>query len=179
MIRTLTGTCIPSLQYILVDVDPRVVGIDAPSGSLAVYWPGTGNPLFLVHTGPAPTDWTTPPAGGGPLTNVLTAGIIGAGPVDDYAPAGLYNPSLVQWLRQQVSADSVLTGLSATSAVNGDQMVLSNVGSFHSITLNHEDAGSAADNRFLIGGGAPLVIPAFGVVTLIRDAVAHRWVVNP
>ncbi|MBS1536545.1 MAG: hypothetical protein JST20_02205 [Bacteroidetes bacterium] len=67
-----------------------------------------------------------------------------------------------------------LTGIDATGVNDGKLCVLINVGN-NAITLQNDNAGSTATNRFRIKGGANLVLNADEVVQLMYDATTGRW----
>lgn len=67
---------------------------------------------------------------------------------------------------------SVITGFAG--GVDGRMLTIVNLGN-QNVTILHEDAGSAAGNRIVTKGGAPIVLPADGIVSFIYDAVTSRW----
>jgi hypothetical protein len=79
-------------------------------------------------------------------------------------------------VRQTVNAaGSALGGL--TGGVDGRHVEIYNIstGGAETLTLNHEDAGSTAANRFLCPAGAAVVVANRGCVVLRYDATDSRW----
>lgn len=58
--------------------------------------------------------------------------------------------------------------------IDGRKVVYLNYTNF-TMTLNHEDAGSTAANRYLLGSGANKNVVQFGVAVTYYDATAGRW----
>lgn len=102
----------------------------------------------------------------------ITPAALGVGPTNNYAPAGL---ATTRNIRQDMSAAGVLTGLLAQA--DGSLITIYNISAVgvNTMTLNHEDAGSAAANRFILSGLVSLVVPAGGSVTLWYDLTSTRW----
>lgn len=86
---------------------------------------------------------------------------------NDYNPTGLSTASLV---RVNSDAARSITGLAG--GADGRSIVIANVGAF-SITLEDEDAGSTAGNRFALAGD--LVMAADTAYHLEYDATSSRW----
>jgi hypothetical protein len=104
--------------------------------------------------------------------SVISPTALGAGTTNDYAPTGLSGARII---RQDVSAATVVTGLVAQQA--GQLVVLMNIATAggNTLTLNHDDGGSTAANRFLLSGLAAVVIPAGGSLELWYDGTSSRW----
>jgi hypothetical protein len=100
------------------------------------------------------------------LTGVIAPPQLTAGE-NDYAPTGLDSASVVR-----LSTDAVygITGLAG--GAEGRVLCLINAGAF-AVTLNDENAGSAAANRF--GFGTDLTLAASQGALLIYDGNAARW----
>jgi hypothetical protein len=101
---------------------------------------------------------------------------------NDYAPVDALNPtqdlSQCRVVRQDLSGAANLTGLVAPNAFNrGQRICIRNLNAALSLTLNHENVGSAAGNRFNLPGGASLVLTPFSSVDLWYDPLSLRWVV--
>jgi hypothetical protein len=92
------------------------------------------------------------------------------GTVNDYNPAGIATASTI---RQPLSGSAILTGLLALA--NGRVIVIENIDTALALTLNNEDTGSAAANRFTLPGGTALIINPGGCVVLIYDGTSSRW----
>ena len=88
------------------------------------------------------------------------------GDVDDYPTAGFSH------LRVDADGAHDITGFADGSA--GKMLWLTNI-SGAAITLNNEDAASAAANRIITAHAAPLSISADETVILMYDAVTSRW----
>jgi hypothetical protein len=86
----------------------------------------------------------------------------------------LTDPSHFQrWTTDDLGSRNV-TGIAA--GVDGQQLTIVNVGTTDSIVLKHQDAGSAAANRFLFDTGADITLAANGgSVTIIYDDTTDRW----
>lgn len=59
-------------------------------------------------------------------------------------------------------------------AHNGMRLTLMNYTSF-TMTLNHQDAGSTAANRFTLPNSAALVVPSFGSIELFYSTIVGAW----
>jgi len=57
---------------------------------------------------------------------------------------------------------------------DGYPMIIVNVGS-GTLTLNHQDAGSTATNRFLCSTGANIVLSTDQAADLLYDGPVGRW----
>lgn len=90
---------------------------------------------------------------------------------NDYAPAGLTTAFL---LRLTSDAARILTGVSAQTA--GRLLVLSNANtSAFTLTLNHQDAGSAAANRIECPNATSLVLSKGSSAWLWYDTTSSFW----
>lgn len=92
--------------------------------------------------------------------------------VNDYDPDG--NGALgteVQRLNANVGAINI-TGMSR--GWDGRRVIFINVGA-NAITFTHQDALSAAANRFLMSTGANIVVAADDVIEFVYDATTQRW----
>ncbi|MCI0660746.1 MAG: hypothetical protein L0220_06705, partial [Acidobacteria bacterium] len=90
--------------------------------------------------------------------STITPAAIGAGPTNDYAPANIDG---AEQIRQDTSVAAVVTGLAVSAAArgNGRSIIITNIG-INTLTLNHEDVGSVAANRFSLAGGTAKVLAA-------------------
>lgn len=108
----------------------------------------------------------------------ITPAVLAAGNNNDYAGflTNSANNGMRHWARVQGDGGgtSVITGISATSAQNGDCMKLTNV-SANNVTLGHQDANSAAANRIISPTGANYVLGADESAEVIYDATTARW----
>lgn len=84
-----------------------------------------------------------------------------------------YAPGVARFYRLSTDATRSVTGLNA-SQVSGQECEVWNVGA-NSLVLKHQDAGSAAANRFLCTGGADVTLAADDVALLRYDATTSRW----
>ena len=107
-----------------------------------------------------------------------TPGALSAGDNDDYA--GLLTATANNGMRHLVRLEgdgggtSVITGIDAGSAQDGDTFKLVNV-SANNVTLGHQDAGSAAANRIISPTGADYVLGADESAEVYYDATDSRW----
>lgn len=93
-----------------------------------------------------------------------------AAQADDYAPAGLATASII---RITLTGAQAITGL--TGGSDGRVILIQNVDTADGLTLNHEDATSAAANRFILPGGINKSV-AFGQMAVcVYDSTASRW----
>lgn len=92
------------------------------------------------------------------------------GAVNDYAPTGFATASTI---RQDLSAAANITGLAAGS--DGRIIMLHNIDAVDTLTLNHDNAGSTAANRFFLPNNASVAIRPNGSVTLRYDSTSSRW----
>lgn len=108
------------------------------------------------------------------MENVLTPASIGAGPTADIA----WQLSTYNCVRQQCTANAVVSGTVApTVAVVAVLINITTVAAGFTLTLNHEDAGSTAANRFSCPNGANVVLSPQAAVMLRYDLTAARWFV--
>ncbi|UFS77229.1 hypothetical protein LPB73_07585 [Tardiphaga sp. 37S4] len=105
------------------------------------------------------------------LSSFVTSTQVTANQNDYTATDGSNTCSTKLTLRLSSNATRNITGLSCGQA-EGDLKVIHNVGA-QSIILTNQDAGSAAANRFLLGGDMTLALDTS--VTLRYDGVASRW----
>lgn len=98
--------------------------------------------------------------------------------VDDYAPVDATDAFLTFARTHLIRLDS-----DAARSISGFDVALAgvrrktlvNVGSFP-VDLLHDDAGSVAENRILIPGGATLSLAATNdIVQVVYDEVSERW----
>ncbi len=84
------------------------------------------------------------------------------------------------WARVTGNATtSVLTGIDATAAQDGDTFEMTNVGA-ETILLAHQDAGSVAANRIIVSSALPFSLAEDQSVTLRYDSTTSRWrVITP
>lgn len=100
-----------------------------------------------------------------PLSSVVTPAQLVAN-ANDYALAsGDTN-------RMSTDASHDLTGMVA--GTNGERRVLVNVGAFD-LVIKHQNAGSAAANRFLSDTGADLTMTPSKALDIWYDSVTARW----
>lgn len=93
---------------------------------------------------------------------------LGLGDNNDYAGIGTSSFA-------RLSADaggSTLTGIVA--GADGRMIVIVNV-SANTLTIAHENAGSAAANRFLSTTGANLTLTQDDIAIAVYDAATARW----
>ncbi len=84
-----------------------------------------------------------------------------------------YNPGVAEWYRLSSDASRNITGLSI-SQNDGQIAYFYNIGSFD-IVLTHQDAGSAAANRFLNSTGANITLTSNEIAQLRYDSTTARW----
>lgn len=113
-----------------------------------------------------------------PVMRVITPTALGAGSTHNYSPVDVAT-SLpfyeVQVIRQPTNAaGSTVTGLDATSVLDGQYVVIENLGP-GVLTLAHESGSSTAANRFTLPNAVDMVIDSGGAVMLFRDATSARW----
>lgn len=111
-------------------------------------------------------------ANGRMVLGAVSPTAIGAGPTPNYAPAGA---SLTSFIRQDLTANAVVSGLVIPSMVDGLLVTIQNVNASFTLTLTNEDVASVTTNRFLLPGNASLVIAVNGVQALRYDATSARW----
>lgn len=91
----------------------------------------------------------------------------GAGPTNNYAPTG-YVAGATNRLVLTPSAAASISGL-LSPGIDGFSLLIVNLSATFAITFTHQDAGSAAANRFNCPGGASAVLAA-------NAAAALSWV---
>lgn len=103
---------------------------------------------------------------------------LSAGDNDDWGGllTGSANNNMRHWAR--VTPDgggtSVITGIDATEAQDGDCFKITNIGSVN-LTLGHQDTGSTATNRIISPTAADYVLAALQSCEVIRDVTTDRW----
>ena len=108
----------------------------------------------------------------------INPGALSAGDNDDWAGllTGSANNGMRHWAR--VTPDgggtSVITGIDSTAAQDGDCFKITNIGTV-SMTLGHQDVGSAASNRIISPTAADYVLAALQSAEVIWDATTDRW----
>jgi hypothetical protein len=88
---------------------------------------------------------------------------------------GSANNNMRHWAR--ISGDavtSVITGIDATAAQDGDSFELTNI-SANTINITNQDAASLAANRIITGTGATYVLAADETVIVRYDTTTARW----
>lgn len=141
------------------------------AGASAVYDIANGILYICTTTGTASTAvWTNPAAslaGAIAETGVISPSTIAAN-TDNYAPSGGEGATI--W-RLEASAAYNITGIDGGAA--GRKLRLINKGETHPITFLRENAGSDAENRFLIDGD--LRLDPQKSAELWYDSVSSRW----
>lgn len=74
----------------------------------------------------------------------------------------------------RISSNAAVNITGIVAASSGDARLLSNVGSF-TITLKHQNTGSAESNRILCVNSADIEIPANGSAVVYYDGTDSRW----
>ena len=93
-----------------------------------------------------------------------------AAQANDYAPAGIDDASIV---RITLTGNQALTGIAAST--NGRLLILHNVDGTDTLTLKHQNAGSAASNRFILPDAVDIGVEPNEAVLLHYDATTARW----
>lgn len=93
-------------------------------------------------------------------------------PAQIVATTNDYAPGRATFYRLSTDASRDITGLVA--GVSGEDRTAVNVGA-QPIVLKHQNAGSAAPNRFLCGGAADITLAADEIAMMWYDATTARW----
>jgi len=101
----------------------------------------------------------------------ITPAALASGTTQNYALASMAAAGRIRQATD--AANSAIGGLVPVGG-DGDEFMLINLGP-GTLTLNHEDAGSVAANRFLLEGAANRVIAINGAVLISYDATSARW----
>lgn len=97
-----------------------------------------------------------------------------AGTIDNYNPAG-FGPTVNRFDVDTTAGDVTVTGFIA--GIDNQPVIWSNTGA-NNLTLNNQDAGSLAANRFRASDA--FVIPSGGSLQVIYYAgTVNRWVITP
>ena len=91
---------------------------------------------------------------------------------NNYSPAGMV-PYSTLWL--DLSAAASLTGLAALPGDSEVTIVNISTTTARIITLNNQNAGSTAENRFILPNGLDWYIPNGGSATFKYNAAGSRW----
>lgn len=151
------------------DVDPDLglnrLGANQMSAGVA------GNSALLVQQFSVATPEQLSNQGGLAETSLITPAALGAGPHHNYTPTS-FNAAR-RGILQDLSANAVVTGLAATS--NGNKQLIINSSATFTLTLNHQDAGSTAANRFLCPNNVNYVLAPGEAVEIIYISASSRW----
>lgn len=147
----------------------------APSGEIRLETDITGVPVVHLRA----TDDGAAAASAWAQTGEITPAAVAISQ-NDYSPTGLNSASIIYQDNNSAPAANInITGLAGGRA--GREITIFNVSAdpAQTITLTHDDAASLAGNRFFLPGGAAIVIPQFGSVTLhYRTGATPRWFVK-
>src|SRR5262245_2697821 len=139
------------------EADERYIGDDELS-------PGGGGEQGPFVPTPVGVPQFTPDSD---VTNTVTPDALTA-TVNDYSlPDGIYFRLSTNGVAR------IITGLANVKA--GRLVFLCNVAGGANITLNNQDAGSAAENRIITGTGAAVAIQPDRAAVLFYDGVTTRW----
>ena len=130
------------------------------------YWLAPGHEVTLWYD-PAILYWRVSESSDERLGGVTTYAAWGASQ-DDWA----INPYYEQ---HRVSATSAVDLTGIQHGRPGLRQRIVNHGETHTITLKHQNASSAATNRFDLPGAADLKLHPRSVVTLDYDGITERW----
>ena|SRR6185312_6422830 len=104
-------------------------------------------------------------------SNVLAA-TLGSGATHDYAPSGFGSFTK----RLELTCNAAGSTLGGLKAQNDDQeIVIVNVGASGTLTLTHQDASSAAQNRFLANADVTVAVGNSAIAKY--SATQARWIV--
>jgi hypothetical protein len=129
------------------------------------------NPLHFVNS--TGLDFSVGPSGPkywGTGNGLITPAALAAGSTNDWNPTGIGQAQVINVTPD--AAGSTLTGLVAQAGSR--VIVLINQGT-GTLTLTHNDAGSAAANRFFLPSAVSLGIVQNSAVMLWYDAAAGHW----
>lgn len=107
----------------------------------------------------------------------ISPAALAAGDNDDWGGllTGSANNGMREWARVTGNATtSVITGIDAGAAQDGDQFTLTNVGA-ETILIANQDTGSAASNRIITPDGGNFVLSENRSAALRRDDTTDRW----
>jgi hypothetical protein len=99
-----------------------------------------------------------------------------ANDLDLLLDAGQTNASTVVFHLSSDAAQSI-TGIKAPAAAANRAIILHNAGLF-AITLEHQHAGSDADNRMTAVKGADVAIASGGYAVLVWDDASTEWIIS-
>lgn len=131
---------------------------------------GATNELHWINSAGIDTQLSGPQVVGAGTGQTLSPAALAAGTTADYAPAGF---AAAQVLRLTTNAGgSALGGLAGGAA--GRFVHIVNLGPGN-LTLNNQDAGSTAANRFQLPGGGNAAFIVDDSVTVWYDTANSRW----
>lgn len=137
--------------------DLSVTDDAAIGGDLAVTGAASAGGLLTASAGVLAS------AGPVSLQGVIAPTTLGAGSTHDYSPTGLASSIA---LRLDGASGAILTGIAG--GTSGRVLLLVNIGT-NNIVLNHDDAGSASANRFLLPNGSNVTVRPHGTALLWWD----------
>jgi hypothetical protein len=113
--------------------------------------------------------------GGINLAASISPAALGAD-VNDYNPTGLLTTNYVRM--DAGAGNRNITGLTAPSS-GSTVLTLVNVGASNNLVLKHQNAGSAAGNRFISSTGADITLTPEQQATVWYDRTTLRWRIDP
>ena len=89
---------------------------------------------------------------------------------------GTANNGMRHWARITSNADgtSIITGIDAAFAQDGDTFKIANVGAFNA-SIGNQDAASTAANRVITGTGATYILGPDESCEITYDSTTARW----
>jgi hypothetical protein len=150
-------------------------------GGNIVLAPGDMVILYCPVGGPSGTGWNllawSKAAGGGGGGGTLGAYVtatVAAGATNNFAPAG-FSTSTGRLDIDPNAGASNITGL--TAGADGQEVLIANIDAANNLTLNNQNVGSTAANRFRMATDLVLV-PGAAVLAVYYAGTVNRWVIK-
>jgi len=137
-------------------------------------WPSSQAPssgMVLENDGSGTLTWV---AEGSTLSPAANSDYTGGSSLSNTTTNDLTLSTNASYFRISSSVNTDVTGINSTSVSDGRLVIIVNVGT-NTITLKHQNAGSAAANRFDLPGGGDVILGPRGTATVIYDGSDARW----
>lgn len=131
--------------------------------------------FVLTSNGPGNKPTFKAPASGGGFYPGFVSQAIAAGATNNLAPAGFPGTTAAPITRLDIDPSAGASNITGLLAGNDGQAVfIFNPDAVNSLTLNNQNVGSAAANRFQ-GSGDFVLVPQNGILIIYYAGAINRW----